>query len=943
VSSRPTAWPPTSSTCTSRTRGARSRGSRRRTGTPSVVTYHSDIVRQKAALELYKPFLRACSTGRPRHRVVAQHGRALRVPRPRSDKCRVVPFGIDVDEFASTPEVELRAAELREGHDRPIVLFVGRLIYYKGADVLVRAMARHRRRPRHHRLRPARVRDCATIAAAEAACSDRVTFLGGQPFDELVAWYHAADVFCLPSVARSEAFGLVQIEAHARARRWSRPRSPPACPSPTRTARPVWWCRRAIVGAGRGAAHARGGRELRARYGARASSAPRRLHHRAHGRRHARRLPEAAEIRARGERAMRRRSFIALALLLDALLINAASSHRVLVRFGGEPAGVQLQRLPRPRAGHHARLSRGRLHLRPLRARAHRERLGRCPRGVLAVTLGAVLTAAISFFGGPRFFSFSRLAIVIGWAFDIALLVGWRLAFMRMAPIRWPEQRVLIVGTGTARASSPTSCRAARAGATGSSGFLSATLPRPAGAPAGTGDRRPAAPRRSTTRAPGRRARHRPRHRRLPGRAARLHRAPHIAEELDVRVDVVPELYEVFIGTLDSVVADIPLMEITRTGAPRWYAASSARRPRRVARAARRALAGPLLAASRCCSRWAGRCSTCRSARARPAPLQTLTSSARWCATPRRHGPRARRRGRCAHHAGRPLPAHLPARRAAAARQHPPRRDEFRGPRPERPYFVERFAPRSPATASASRSSRASPGLRRYLEIMRRLPSASSSTTSSTCIIRRLPWTCRSSSRPCASCSPAGVRDRRACGRARRNARGCGKGAPSPRVPPREHSGFIRPPPGDDAGPADRVGLPARARLRGAGRHLELDGLPGVSMPVHLRPVRHRQGLRSARHHAGRVRRVGVARTRQRRAVRRTKVDYLILAVLGWIALSAVFSIHRPPPSSASTAASRDSSRSSPTRRCTSSRCSSSTASRASVRSRARSSCRVRS
>ncbi|MRR13755.1 hypothetical protein EG835_15200 [bacterium] len=37
---------------------------------------------------------------------------------------------------------------------------------------------------------------------------------------------------------------------------------------------------------------------------------------------------------------------------------------------------------------------------------------------------------------------------------------------------------------------------------------------------------------------------------------------------------MVPELYEIFIGTVDSMVADIPLMEITRTGSPRWFGAA---------------------------------------------------------------------------------------------------------------------------------------------------------------------------------------------------------------------------------------------------------------------------------------------------------------------------------------------------------------------------------
>ena len=93
------------------------------------------------------------------------------------------------------------------------MLGVGRLIYYKGFENLVRAMAD--------------VRATALIAgdgplggalAAEAArlgVADRVVLMGRVNDADLKACYHACDVFALPSVERSEAFGIVQLEAMA--------------------------------------------------------------------------------------------------------------------------------------------------------------------------------------------------------------------------------------------------------------------------------------------------------------------------------------------------------------------------------------------------------------------------------------------------------------------------------------------------------------------------------------------------------------------------------------------------------------------------------------------------------------------------------------------------------------------------------------------------------
>lgn len=184
---------------------------------PTVVTYHSDIVRQKAALAGYRPLLERFLDGADL--IIASSPRMIEYSpflAERADKCRHVDFGLNVEEIAGNERAKARAIELRAEHaGRKIVLFVGRLVYYKGADVLVRAMENVDadlvligRGPLDSELRE--------IAVARGV-SKRLRFMAPVDREELMAWYHAADVFCLPSVARSEAFGLVQIEAHAAA------------------------------------------------------------------------------------------------------------------------------------------------------------------------------------------------------------------------------------------------------------------------------------------------------------------------------------------------------------------------------------------------------------------------------------------------------------------------------------------------------------------------------------------------------------------------------------------------------------------------------------------------------------------------------------------------------------------------------------------------------
>jgi glycosyltransferase involved in cell wall biosynthesis len=180
-----------------------------------VITWHSDIVRQKRLLKLYRPFLERLLDGAdaiivptPAHRASSEHLSGI----GDRGQFHVVPYGFDLSHYERRPEA---ADAIRGRHGGRFLIFaLGRHVYYKGYEYLIRALALI---PQAELVLGGRGPLTASLErlAEELGVRQRVEFAGRIPEADLPAYYHACDVFCLPSVEQSEAFGIVQLEAMA--------------------------------------------------------------------------------------------------------------------------------------------------------------------------------------------------------------------------------------------------------------------------------------------------------------------------------------------------------------------------------------------------------------------------------------------------------------------------------------------------------------------------------------------------------------------------------------------------------------------------------------------------------------------------------------------------------------------------------------------------------
>ncbi len=180
-----------------------------------VVSWHSDIVRQKWAMSVYASVIRKFLDRVDRIIVATpNHLESSQFLKTYSEKCEIIPFGLQLDWVKQRQTRDEQIKKIKKQFGDPLILFVGRLVYYKGLKYLVDAM----------NLLPDV--NLAIVGGgplqfeikhqiSKLQLEKRVHIIPHLSKTELHDFYEACDIFVLPSTDISEAFGLVQVEAMA--------------------------------------------------------------------------------------------------------------------------------------------------------------------------------------------------------------------------------------------------------------------------------------------------------------------------------------------------------------------------------------------------------------------------------------------------------------------------------------------------------------------------------------------------------------------------------------------------------------------------------------------------------------------------------------------------------------------------------------------------------
>jgi len=177
-----------------------------------VIHWHSDIIKQKFALKFYRPLLDwmlkkadVIIGTSPKYIEESEQLKKFK------NKCIAIPLGIKKEDLEVDEE---KIKEIKKKFkNKKIIFSLGRLIYYKGFEYLIESS---KYLPGNYVViigGDGKMRKKYKKLITNNNLLNKVFLTGRIPQTHLGSYYKACDLFCLPSVEKSEAFGLVMVEA----------------------------------------------------------------------------------------------------------------------------------------------------------------------------------------------------------------------------------------------------------------------------------------------------------------------------------------------------------------------------------------------------------------------------------------------------------------------------------------------------------------------------------------------------------------------------------------------------------------------------------------------------------------------------------------------------------------------------------------------------------
>ena len=178
-----------------------------------VLHWHSDILKQKILLKLFKPLqtwiLERADVIVATSPQYAEHSNDLK---PYSHKTSIIPIGLDTTGLIYD---EIRSSEIKTTYkDKTQVLEIGRLTYYKGYEYYIQAIDQKKDKKYYLIIIGKGDQEKALMSRiGKLNLGENVKLLGNVSDEERNAYLAACDIFVLSSIYKTEAFAIVQIEA----------------------------------------------------------------------------------------------------------------------------------------------------------------------------------------------------------------------------------------------------------------------------------------------------------------------------------------------------------------------------------------------------------------------------------------------------------------------------------------------------------------------------------------------------------------------------------------------------------------------------------------------------------------------------------------------------------------------------------------------------------